>query len=179
MNLDIGANRDFDEDLVPEELKHLIPVAKRWGFSRPSDQDDFVEAMKKNRPEELIEFNLLYDQNRQAIHRWKATLDVKHLSDMTEEDWRHPQWAFVALYKIREITGPETDPEEIKKIKAMKARFAEQQRAERYKNEALLADDAFRNGDFASYAHLLSPFEDLLSPVQRKKLAIAEKRNKR
>lgn len=177
MDLDIGANLDFDEELVPDDLKHLIPLAKRWGFNRPSEQDDFIKAMKRERPEELTEFSVLYDQNREAIREWETSLDTKHLSEMTEEDWRHPRWAFVSLYKVRELTGPATDPEEIKKIGSMKARHAKEIRTERYKAATEKADDAFRHSDFASYVEILSPFEDLLSPVQLKKLSIAVKQN--
>ncbi len=43
MNASTGASLKLDGDLVPESLRHLIPVVEKWGYSRPQEQDDYKE----------------------------------------------------------------------------------------------------------------------------------------
>ena len=174
MDLDRGANRSIDERLVPECLKSLIPIVKRWSFSSLDQQDAFVRAMKTKPPDELNEFNVLYDHNQEAIREWLDSIPKKNVSEMTENDWRHPIWAFIDLYKNREITGPglvsraETDA---------RNKFKEELRQERFSEAASKAAEEFRVKNFGKFIELLSNYEDLLSEAQIKKLNIAKKKH--
>lgn len=174
MDLDIGANRSFDEHLVPDHLKSLIPIVKRWSFSSLDQQDAFVCTMKTERPGELNEFNISYDHNQEAIREWLESISKKNVSEMTENDWRHPIWAFIDLYKIREITGvgivSSAEADARNKVK-------EELRQERFSEASLKAADAFRAKNFGEFIELLSIYEDLLSEAQIKKLNIAKKKH--
>ncbi len=172
MDLDLGANRVFDESQVPEHLSHLIPVVKRWGFSKSSEQDAFVKAMIRERPDEVLEFSVLYDRNRDAILEWQNSIPWKHISDMTSDDWHHPKWAFTALYKIRELTGPGMVT--AAEIQA-KERFHTEQRIKGYRMATVKADEAFRLKRYEEFVRILSDYEDLLSEVQIKKMDMAKR----
>lgn len=173
MNLDIGANRQIDESRVPDHLKHLIPIVNRWGFEKLDDQDTFVKKMLVERPDELQEFNILYDTHRDQLHEWACSIPKKHKSEMTEDDWSHPHWGFVSLYKIREITGPglETEAEKL----AME-RHRKEVRAYRFEQASIKAHEAFRKRRFLDYIELLGDYGDLLSGIQKKKISLARKR---
>jgi len=172
MDLDVGAERVFNENLVPDELKHLLPVVRRWAFEQLTEQDKFVKAMKKYRPDEVKAFSVLYDQNRDAISRWLRSLPIVPVSEMKEEDWHHPQWAFGSLYKIRELTGPGIMSEgELDAIK----RWRKELRLRDYAQSTAAADEAFRSKEYATYVQLLAPFKDLLTVAQQKKLELASK----
>ncbi len=172
MDLDLGANRVFDESQVPQHLSHLIPVVKRWGFSKTSEQDAFVKEMIRVRPDEVLEFSVLYDRNREAILEWQNSIPWKHISDMTGEDWHHPKWAFTALYKIRELTGPGMAT--AAEIKA-KERFHAELKTERFRAASIEADEAFRRKRYEEFISILADYEDLLSEVQIKKMALAKR----
>ena len=175
MNLDIGANRQIDESQVPEHLKHLIPIVNKWSFESLEDQDKFVKQMLAKRPEEVKEFNILYDTHRDQLHEWVCSLPKTDKSKMTEKDWAHPQWAFISLYKIREITGDGIESEE-EKLAA--ERLKTEIRSYKFEQICIKADTAFQKRQFTEYVNLLSSYLDLLSEVQKKKLLFAKKRSK-
>jgi len=172
MNMDLGANRTFDDSLVPDSLSSLIPYAKKWGVEKPSEQDHFVALMKKSRPSELMAFNVQLDLNEEIVSEWLGSLPKKHVSEMTDEDWLHPLWAFVAMYKIRELTGPGLHFEAENQARE---KFQNELKLERYSKATLEADEAFRLKKFSEYIFILSEFENLISEIQKKKLAIAKK----
>ena len=175
LNAERGAGRKLDREAIPDGLQEIVPLIEKWAFPCLEDQDDFIRLMSAERPDELDAFNRTIDQMEPAIREWRRELGS--IDPRTTAD--HPYWAFLEALKLREASGASTDPEEIEQIKAMKAKFALELREERYKAATTEADDAFREGDFARYVQILSSFEDLLSSVQKKKIAIARKRSTR
>jgi hypothetical protein len=179
MDLDIGAGLKLDPSKIPDHLHPLIPYVERWAFERNEDQDDFLEAMERDRPEEVLEFRTIVHKNRQPIRDWLAGVTEmhKHLDDMTEADWAHPGWSFSCAVTVKElITLPEDDPEVIAELAEAKARFAAEIRLERYAEATTKANEAFRNRDYSAYISLLSPYEELLTPAQRKKMEYAARK---
>jgi hypothetical protein len=176
MDLDKGAGLKLDVSLIPKKLHWLVPFVERWGWESLDDQDEFVASMERERANEVREFSEAMDRGDADIRRWSASLDFlhKHTSEMTEEDWNHPYWAFLSAMKVREITGyhQETQPE----IEA-RERFANEMRLERFKDAAGKADELFREGRYREFIERLAPYLDLLSPVQQAKMKFANKKN--
>lgn len=165
----------IDPIKVPLELHSLIPYVERWGFESNEDQDEFAKKMLAKRSDEVREFNSAIDKRRHLITKWgKEIPEVnKQVSDMTQEDWIHPYWSFLNTLKIREITGYEEDDAG---VLSAKAKFSQEMRMEQYHKATMDADDAFRDGDYATYISILNPFEDLLSPSQKKKMTLASRK---
>lgn len=174
MDLNIGANRSVDESLVPENLKHLLPIIQRWAFEKPWDQDLFVKKMKLHHPEQVKAFSVVYDQNRDNIVQWTQSISITPLSEMPEDGWQHPVHAFVCLYKIRELTGSGIVSEE---EVAAKKQWKEDKRRQEYAKATAAADKAFRSKDYTKYVEILSPFKDLLTHTQQKKIEIGLNRS--
>jgi hypothetical protein len=175
MDLAQGAGLKLDVSKIPQELHYLIPYVEKWGFGSLEDQDAFVMEMRRQRPKEVQEFNSVVDEADPLIRLWGATLSQfdKHISQLTEDDWQHPYWSFLSMLKLREITGcDDKSPDEI----AADERFARELRLERYAQAITNADEAFRLGDYSAYVCILQPFEDLLTPVQKKKRDLAARR---
>lgn len=175
MNLEKGAERDVDESRVPENLKPLIPLVKKWAFKSLDDQDAFVKAMKGSRPSEVREFARAVDAASEEIREWGSSLPFigKHLSDYTDDDRNHPFHAFINMEKCREAVGWDEQPLE-PEVVAMRERLSQELRLDRYRQATQTADEAFRRKDYGEYIQLLSPFEDLLTPTQRTKLSLAK-----
>jgi hypothetical protein len=171
MDLDKGAGLTLERETIPQELQFLVPCVEKWSFAQLEDQDAFVAEMREHRAEELLQFNRAVDAADELIRAWAKTLPFanKHLSEMTPEDWQHPYWAFLHVLKLREITGYDDDPE----VTAVRERFAREVRIERYREATLKADEAFRRHDYAVVVSILEPFDDLLTPTQQKKKALA------
>ena len=172
MDLNRGAGLKLDAGQIPETLRALIHWVEKWAFESLSEQDEFVAEMRRRRPDEVQEFNRLVDEHRASIASWGATLSHldKHISELTDDDWRHPYWSFLNAVKVREITGFDGyEPE----VLAAKSRVAQEIRTEQYNKATADADEAFRQRDYAAYLSILSPFEDLHSPAQKKKIALA------
>jgi hypothetical protein len=153
----------------------LIPYVEKWSFDSLEDQDAFVTEMQVRSPQEVQEFNSLVDPATPLIINWGASLLEleKSLSELTEEDWKHPYWSFVNMLKLREITGyDDKDPD----VAAANQRFAQELRMERYHEATVKADDAFRLRDYDAYVSILSPFGDILSPAQKRKFELAARR---
>ncbi len=127
--------------------------------------------MQRHRPEEIRLFNRAVDAADELIRAWSKTLPFasRHLSEIMPEDWQHPYWAFLHVLKLREITGHDDDDPE---VTAVQERFAREVRTERYREATLKADDAFRRHDYAAFASILEPFDDLLTPTQQQKKAL-------
>ena len=176
IDLDIGANNFIDESLVPDSLSALIPYARIWGFRKPSEQDNFIEAMERERPEEIRKFSILYDEHRDLLSKWSATLPQKQFSEMSDDDWKHPHWAFVALYKIRELTGEGLVSD--KETRA-KEKHRGQIRQQKYIESLATADSKFRLGDYENYIALLEPYKDLFSNVVQKKFRLARRKTEK
>ncbi len=175
MDLDKGAGLNLDISRIPEELHWLVPLVERWGWESLDDQDEYVSMMEKERSHEVKEFSEAMDRSSDDIRRWGASLSItqKHMTEMTESDWRHPYWSFLSAIKIREITGyNEISFEEIE----MKNELSKEIRMERYQEATIKADVSFREGRYSEYIEMLFPFLDLLSSTQQKKMKLAEKK---
>jgi hypothetical protein len=172
-NVNTGSGRKLDRELIPNVLQEIVPLVEKWAFSSMDDQDEFIELMSSEFPDELEAFNQEIDRISSAIREWGR--DLGFIDPRTSPD--HPYFAFLDVLKLRETSGPSTDPEEIEKINNMKARLAAEHRHEHYSEASKEADDAFRKGDFLKYVEILSSYEDLLSDVQQKKISIARKRS--
>jgi hypothetical protein len=175
MDLEKGAGLTLNRAQIPAELHQVVPYIEKWSFDSLDDQDVFVAEMQEHRPEEIELFNDAIDEVDALITKWGRSLPFhrKHVSEITEEDWRHPYWAFLNVLKLREITGfDENDPE----ICAARQREAEERRVKQFKEATREADNAFRQRDYASYVTILGPFEDLLNAVQQKKKKLAMRR---
>lgn len=177
IDLDRGADVHIDASHVPEHLKHMIALAARWAFQSQDDQDDFVERMLRERPAEVAAFNAAIDAHRADIVRWPTEVDLdKHKSEMSDADWSHPYWHFLTLLKIRELMGPapEAWPGQ---AAAVRERITAEARDAQFARAWPAADEAFRCGAYTDAVNLLTPFEELLTPSQKSKLAIARKRS--
>lgn len=176
MDLDRGAGLTLDATRIPAELHPLIPYVERWGFKSLDDQDEFVKLMLEQRREEVREFNSAIGGLQSRIREWVIGLPEgnKHVSEMTPEDWEHPVWSFLSALKIREITGYEDDND--LDVLAARTRFQQEVRRQAHAKATAAADEAFRKGDYAAYVSTLAPFEDLLTPVQQKKMALATRK---
>ena len=175
MDLDKGAGLKLDTRKVLQALHHLVPYVERWAFDSLEDQDAFVAEMLAQRPQEVQHFNSVVDAAAPIISRWGSTLTEldKPVSELTEADQAHPYWSFLNVLKLREITGySENDPV----VAAAKQRFAQELRIEQYREATAKAAESFRFEDYTTYVAMLRPFEDLLTPVQRKKLELAVRR---
>ncbi len=167
-DLDQGAGLDLNSDLIPSELRYLIPVVERWGFQRPHEQDAFVDRMTQARPHEVNEFNSIIDDAKDAIAEWSRSLTqlTKQMSDMSDEDWNHPYWSFLATLKVRELTVTPValDPNR-RSLKEANWKTLRSQVAE-----------LFRVADYNAFVDVVSPYEEVLSSVELKKLKLARKR---
>ncbi len=176
MDIDIGANLKLNTDLIPNDLLPLVPFVEQWSFDSLADQDQFALAMIKERPDDVEQFNDIVDKYNDRVHEWSSTLSFlnKHLDEMTEEDWKHPYWAFLNILKIREVTEPydETDPE----IQELRTKLAIEVRLEKFHEAVIIADAAFRNQNFRKYVDTLKQFQDLFTPVQYRKFSVAVKK---
>lgn len=174
MDLEKGAGLTLDHGKIPQELHFLIPHVEKWSFDSLDDQDAFVAQMKRHRADEIAPFNRAVDDADPAIRRWQKTLPFrKHVSEFTPEDWQHPFWAFLNVLKLRETTGyDDDDPDVI----AARERFASERRIDHYREATIEADEAFRQGDYASYVSILERYEDLLTPAQKKKKSLATRK---
>jgi hypothetical protein len=175
MDLEKGAGLTLDRERIPRDLHFMIPFIEKWSFDSLDDQDAFVAQMQRHRPDEITALNRAVDDADALIRAWRKTLPFdKHVSEFTPEDWQHPYWAFLNVLKLREITGfdDDDDPEVI----AARERFATESRLERYRQATIKADEAFRRRAYASYVSILEPFEDLLTPTQKKKKSLAMRR---
>jgi len=179
MDLDKGANLCLDSKLVPPELHNLIPFVAKWGIQSQEDQDLFVEKMLSERPDEVVEFNRAMDTSDRAFRQWSALLTEfdKNASEFTNDDWEHPYWAFLAACKIRELTGPSTDPVQNAMNEDVVRQVHIERRRIRFCEVISEADEAFRNKEYESFVSLLTPYEDLLTSTQKKKLALAMRRS--
>jgi len=175
LNLETGAGRKIDRKVIPNGLQKIVPLVEKWAFPRLDDQDNFIKLMSSEHADELDAFNREIDRIAPAIREWGRELGA--LDPGADPD--HPYWAFLDVLKLREASGPSSDPDEIEQIRAMKARLAAEIREERYKAAKGEADEAFRDGGFTRYVELLSDYEDLFSDVQQKKMAMARKRRDR
>jgi hypothetical protein len=172
MNLDKGAGRTVDETRVPENLKPLIPLVKKWGFKSLDDQDAFVKKMKRSRPAEVEAFARAVDAAHDEIRAWGLSLPHigKHLSEYTDEDRTHPFAAFISMEKCREAVGWGGAPPPPELLATMER----ERQSKQYQQATQAADDSFRQKNYSEYVHLLSPFEDMLTPTQKTKLSIAK-----
>ena len=73
------------------------------------------------------------------------------------------------MLRLREITGYDDDDDP--GVIAARERFARERRIEQYRAATVQPDDAFRQGDYAEYGSIIEPFDDLLTPTQKKALA--------
>ena len=177
IDLDKGAGHHIDPNLIPESLRALIPFVEVWAFKSLEDQDAFAIAMLRERPDAVKAFNAAVDAHRDEFHRWNLSLfaEKKHVSEYTDEDWRHPYWLFLHVRKVREITGDEDPlPQDVLDARAC---FQAELRKEQFASAGIEGDAAFRLGDYAQYIRLMSPFEDLLTPAQKVKIGVARKKN--
>jgi hypothetical protein len=175
MNLDIGANREIDEDRVPDELVGLIPYVKKWGYEHNEDQDQFVARMLLERPAEVSEFKAICDEYHEKYHKWLSSIPQKHKNNMTISDWSHPSFAFTSMYGVRDLL-PFEEREITDEIRAVKQRMKEEWRQEKYLQVMDDADAAFRERNYVSYVEMLEPYEDLMSGAIMKKLQLAKKK---
>jgi hypothetical protein len=78
----------------------------------------------------MEEFNSVVDGEQESISAWGARLSElkKPLSELMEEDFRHPYWAFLHMLKLREITG--YDDKQEPEVVAADERFARELRTE-------------------------------------------------
>lgn len=176
MNLDSGAQIDLDESRIPESLASLVPFVRRWGFSRNADQDLFVSLMVAERPDEVEKFRRICDALHGTFHSWISSLPSKHLDDMTEEDWSHPQWAFVSTYKVRELLPLSDDEKHDPALQESLERTRVEARHFRFEDARIDAREDFRSGNYAGFVSRMEPYEDLLTPTESKKLALARRR---
>lgn len=175
MLLDKGAALNLVASLVPPSLRSLIPLVEKWGFTRPSDQDRFVELMQAHRPDEVEAFNRSIDSARSDIRTWRESLTQfdKQVQEIEEDDWKHPYWDFLACLKVRDLTGRVLTPEEEDEVRQ---RGVLEGRRILLGNALLKADALFSAKDYAGYVATLSPFADLLTHVQNMKLEFATRR---
>ena len=132
--------------------------------------------MQRYRPEEVKQFNNVFDDDTQRlIGEWSKSLPFhKHISEFTPNDWAHPYWAFLHVLKLREVTGGhENNPA----ILVIRERMARNNRAIKFSETTTRADHAFRNGNYSGYIELLEEFEDLLTATQQKKMALARRKS--
>ena len=109
IDLDRGAGLSIDSDQVPEGLRHLVDFVNKWSFDGLDDQDVFVARVRAERPEEIAELNAVFDDTADGLIReWLVSLPFdKHADEFTDEDMRHPIWAFLNVLKLRETTEGE------------------------------------------------------------------------
>lgn len=177
MNLEVGAGLSLDRSRIPETLHQLVPLIEKWGFEIQEEQDQFVVEMQAGQPSEVIEFNRRIDEARHAIISWGRTVpEVQvHKSEMDEESWNHPYWSFLAALKVRELTEPADSPVALAAQQSMTAEF----RRNRFSRAAEQAAILFRDQDYLQFIELLTPFDDLLTDTQRKKLDFARRMRNR
>jgi hypothetical protein len=175
IDLEVGAGLSIDATQVPENLAHLVPIVNKWSFDNLDDQDVFVTHMERHRPGEIEQLNAAFNDETHARFRaWRLSLPFdKHRNEFTAEDWQHPYWLFLNVIKLRETTGGHDDSPAVQE---MLARQSEAIRRTKYTQATILADEAFRNSDYAAYFEILSEYEDLLTDTQRKKMAVARRK---
>ncbi|MCA9116560.1 MAG: hypothetical protein KDA79_15860 [Planctomycetaceae bacterium] len=174
MNLEVGAGLSLDRSRIPETLHQLVPLIERWGFEIQEQQDQFVREMQAGLPSEVAEFNRRIDEATHAIISWSRTVpEVQlHKFEMDEESWNHPYWSFLAALKIRELTEPEDSPA----AQAARQSMTAEARSIRFSRAAEQATILFRYKDYQQFIELLTPFDDLLTDTQRRKLDFARRR---
>lgn len=174
MDLEQGAGLKLNRDLIPDSLQAFIPCVEKWGFESLDEQDQFVELMLRERPDEVKAFNDQVDQAHAQIIEWGKSLTEfdKNRDDFEERDWNHPYWAFLATLKVREVTG-QADAAEFSDARA---RMSAEARLYRF-NEALSqAVMHFQRQEYREYVTLMDSYQDLMSPAQKKKYDFARRK---
>jgi hypothetical protein len=58
---------DLDESTVPEQFRHLIPLAKEWSISDDEELDAYIEAAS---PEKRREFVDAFQPHFDGLYEW-------------------------------------------------------------------------------------------------------------
>ena len=169
MDLEQGACLKLDRTQIPESLHKIIPLAEKWGFECQDDQDEFIQQMQKEKPDEVTEFNQQIGIARDTIIGWGTTISEldQHLSQIDEKGWNHPYWVFLRLLNIYDETYEAAD---------RRAEWTALVRANRFRDAAEQADQHFRNKAYQQFIDTLTPYADLLNEVQKKKLSFARQK---
>lgn len=79
---------------IPQNLRHLVPLAKKWGIGDDGDRGEFMELATK---EDLDELEEMVGPNMQAISDW--------LSSYPEDSYNDTTYYFTYLMSAYDETG--------------------------------------------------------------------------
>jgi hypothetical protein len=166
--LEYVASVGDDPDGIDEAREYLNDGAQRLVVAGATDLADHLSQVAKRKPiryhdphdTPTLEHHGLntFEETREIVVRQFGIRYVHH-----DIDWQTSNsLSAVATDDAAELAARES--------------LATERRVGQYKKATADADEAFRSGDFAVYAELLERFEDLLTPVQKKKRELASRK---
>ena len=81
--------KKFNESLIPDNFKHLIPFAIRWGISCDVQRGEYVDTQPI---EDVCKFVDEYEPYKEEINKWLDTFDI-------EDDWPDEVYKILLLNK--------------------------------------------------------------------------------
>lgn len=151
--LDYALSVDFDTDDMEEASEHM----KDWS------------ALLMSLGEEDFSGHLLSTFK----HRDRQFFDNDLLRETIGTHFGMEYWENQIVWQSSEQDSmPDTAA-----VEAARQREANYQRSHFYGQATIDSDDAFRKGNFSDYVAILTPFQDMLTPSQQKKFAIAARKS--
>lgn len=180
MDLDKGASLQLADELIPDHLKSIKPIAEKWGFFRQADRDLFAAQMMRKRPEEVQEFNRVMDEYAEAIRQWNLTLPELDIAfdQLSKQLQSHPFWAYLHAKKCRELTGART----IRKSADLREERSPTMVTGAEADKLMLeANDLFRRKEYTQFVQLIENTkvnwpDSLLAKLRYAKSKVAEVR---
>ena len=85
----------IDPNVVPDDLKRLIPYAEKWGIP-----DDIVRRRhcSKASPEEAAAFKAALQDTHSLFEEWHYTIPEEPDDEVTEKKVQYAQWRFSSMY---------------------------------------------------------------------------------
>lgn len=166
----------MDQSLIPQPLHAIISVVDEWGHLSRDTQDRKLAKLLRDDAAGAVETAREVQSLSGALREWSVVLwgDKKHKSDYTDEDWKHPYWAFLSTLDVFEsVPGVnDDDPEVLASIERMRSDIRKLQVAD----IRTAAAGHFRDKDYAKVVEALRSIEGELTPAERTKLLFAEKK---
>ena len=159
-----------DEDEA-EEAREL--VARGSSLLKEAGALSFADSLAELGPGSVSE--------EQVMQIVRDEFGVRYVEGRIKWQWRADQRASFTCARAREDGGA-SSPHALGGDEAAEAaareRFRKEMQKDRYAQATIKADEAFRAKEYEQYVALLSPFTDMLTSVQQKKMKLANKKAK-
>ena len=165
----------MDRALIPEPLHKIMAEVEEWGHLSRDAQDRKLAKLLRDDLTGVVETAKRVQSLSGDLREWSVRLwgGKTHKSEYTDDDWKHPYWAFLSTLNVFEsVPGVNDDDPEVQAA-------TERMRSElRQLRVAAIKTDAaghFRDKNYAKVVEALRSIEGDLTPAERTKLQYSEK----